>query len=112
MDSAFEELTPVQESLFLTLYLRALDRRSAAPILGDRTSAELAATVDHDVTRQKVQRSQVRDLALRTKTLDDLVVRSPTGTAMPSSSGAAWTHGWCGVVRRPGSTGTTSTSRR
>lgn len=75
MDSAFEELTPVQESLFLTLYLRALDRRSAAPILGDRTSAELAATVDYDFTRQKVQRSQVRDLALRTKTLDDLVVR-------------------------------------
>ena len=75
MDDAFEELTPVQESLFLTLYLRALDCRSAAPILGDRTSAELAGTIDYDFTRQKVQRSQVRDLALRTKTLDDLVVR-------------------------------------
>ena len=73
MESVFSTLTPAQQSLFLTLYLRALDSGSAAPILGDTRSAELAATVDYEFGRLKVQRSMVLDLAVRTKTLDDLI---------------------------------------
>lgn len=73
METTFRELTPAQESLFLTLYLRALDRRSPDPILGDTVSAEIADKIDYDFTRQKVQHSQVLDLALRTKRLDDLI---------------------------------------
>jgi O-methyltransferase involved in polyketide biosynthesis len=49
-ESAVGTLTPAQESLFLTLHLRALDSRSARPILGDTASAELAGTVGYDFT--------------------------------------------------------------
>ena len=73
MEATFTRLTPAQESLFLTLYLRALDFRSVDPILGDATSAEIADRIDYDFSRQKVQRSLVLDLATRTKTLDQLV---------------------------------------
>lgn len=73
METMFRELTPAQESLLLTLYLRALDSKSANPILGDTLSAEIADKIDYDFTRQKVQPSLVLDLALRTKKLDDLI---------------------------------------
>ena len=73
MDATFARLTPAQESLFLTLYLRTLDFRSADPILGDATSAEIADRVDYDFGRQKVQKSLVLDLATRTKALDQLI---------------------------------------
>jgi len=79
MNRVTQALTPAQETLFLTLYLRALDARSATPILGDAVSSELADTVDYDFTRQKVQRSMVLDLAVRTKTIDDLVRRFVAG---------------------------------
>jgi O-methyltransferase involved in polyketide biosynthesis len=73
METTFRQLTPAQESLFLTLYLRALDNKSEDPILGDSLSAEIADKIDYDFTKQKVQRSLVLDLALRTKKLDDLI---------------------------------------
>jgi O-methyltransferase involved in polyketide biosynthesis len=75
MDCVLQALTPAQESLFLTLHLRALDSRAASPILGDTVSSELADRVDYDFTRLKVQRSMVLDLAVRTKTLDELIRR-------------------------------------
>jgi O-methyltransferase involved in polyketide biosynthesis len=75
MDRVLAALTPTQESLFLTLYLRALDDRSARPILGDTVSSDLVDRIDYDFTRQKVQPSLVLDLAVRTKTLDGLIRR-------------------------------------
>lgn len=39
MDRVLEALTPAQESLFLTLYLRALDARSTSPTLDDTVSS-------------------------------------------------------------------------
>jgi O-methyltransferase involved in polyketide biosynthesis len=72
-ESTFRGLTSAQESLFLTLYFRALDYRSLRPILGDGTSAELAKTIGYDFRRLKAIRAKSLDLALRTKTLDDLV---------------------------------------
>lgn len=69
----YGQLTPAQESLFLTLYLRALDSKSADPILGDSRSAEIADTIDYDFTRQKVSNSLVLDLSCRTRTLDELI---------------------------------------
>jgi O-methyltransferase involved in polyketide biosynthesis len=73
MDTTFRNLTPVEDSLFLTLYLRALDARSSVPLLGDARSADLAGQLGYDFSRQKALRNQVLDLALRTKRLDDLV---------------------------------------
>jgi O-methyltransferase involved in polyketide biosynthesis len=71
--SPFRELTPAQGSLFLTLYFRALDYNSPRPILGDATSARLADTIGYDFGQLKVMRAKRLDLALRTRTLDNLV---------------------------------------
>jgi O-methyltransferase involved in polyketide biosynthesis len=71
--SPFRDLTPAQESLFLTLYFRSLDYKSPSPILGDATSARLADTIGYDFRRLKVMRAKRLDLALRTRTLDNLV---------------------------------------
>ncbi len=73
MERTFSSLTPAQESLFLTLYLRALDCKSANPILGDTVSAAIAEKIDYDFTRQKVQGSLILDLSTRTKKLDELI---------------------------------------
>jgi O-methyltransferase involved in polyketide biosynthesis len=73
VETTFSALTPAQESLFLTLYLRALDFESRDPILGDRISADLAKKIDYDFGRQKVSNSLVLDLACRTRTLDELI---------------------------------------
>lgn len=70
-----DELTPVQESLLLTLYLRALDARSADPILGDTASAERAEALEYDFSRQRVQPSLVLDLATRPVPTPDLARR-------------------------------------
>jgi O-methyltransferase involved in polyketide biosynthesis len=72
-DSPFRDLTPAQESLFLTLYFRSLDYRSPRPILGDATSARLADTIGYDFRQLKMMRAKRLDLALRTRTLDKLV---------------------------------------
>lgn len=73
MESTLGDLTPTQESLFLTLYLRALDNRRGDPILGDTTATELVEKIDYDYSGLKVQNSLVLDLAVRTKHLDQLV---------------------------------------
>jgi O-methyltransferase involved in polyketide biosynthesis len=40
--------TPLEESLFLTLCCRALDNRSAQPILGDAMADEIVRELDYD----------------------------------------------------------------
>jgi O-methyltransferase involved in polyketide biosynthesis len=40
--------TPLEESLFLTLCARALDNRSAQPVLGDAMADEIVRTLDYD----------------------------------------------------------------
>src|SRR6516225_2364823 len=72
-ESPFRNLTPAQESLFLTLYFRSLDYKSPRPILGDVTSARLADTIGYDFRQLKMMRAKRLDLALRTRTLDNLV---------------------------------------
>lgn len=41
-----DNLTPVQQTLFLTLYGRALDSRTRHPILGDTMADELVGKID------------------------------------------------------------------
>jgi len=72
-ESLFRGLTPAQESLFLTLYFRALDYRSPSPILADATSSQLADTISYDFRQLKAMGAKSLDLALRTSALDNLV---------------------------------------
>lgn len=68
-------LDPVQETLLLTLYARALDSKAPVPILGDTLSAEIADRIDYDFARLKVKPSLVASTALRARKLDDIVRR-------------------------------------
>jgi O-methyltransferase involved in polyketide biosynthesis len=74
--------TPAQESLFLTLGGRALDNRLPRPFLGDTMADEILTKVGYDLatfpaltTKLLDPRSRVFDIAVRAKTLDDLVRR-------------------------------------
>jgi O-methyltransferase involved in polyketide biosynthesis len=82
MSMGLPEFTPAQESLFLTLGGRALDSRLPRPFLGDAMADEIIADVGYDLarfpaltTRFLDPRSRVFDIAVRAKTLDDLVRR-------------------------------------
>ncbi len=75
MATAVDRLTPIEKTLFLTLDARALDSRSAQPILDDATAARLAERVHRDVPAPKVSMALVAQVALRTRMLDDAVRR-------------------------------------
>jgi O-methyltransferase involved in polyketide biosynthesis len=73
MTTKLHSLTPVQETLFLTLYGRALDSRASHPILGDSMANEIAGNVDYDFTKLKLGSSIVCQIALRAQMLDEVV---------------------------------------
>lgn len=75
MDSTIADLTPVQQVSLLGLRLRALDARSATPILNDTVSVEVAEAIGLDLTNPKIPRSVVAVHAVRAKTLDTVVRR-------------------------------------
>jgi O-methyltransferase involved in polyketide biosynthesis len=79
VDTVFAGLTPVQEVLFLPLYMRAVDARSRNPILGDTVSAWLVDTLDYDFSQlRRVPNPVVLVHAVRAKILDNAVNRFTT----------------------------------
>lgn len=70
--------TAVENSLFLTLDGRALDSRSPRPVLGDPTAVRVAEALGHDSAAAPLVKSQIFDIAVRSRMLDD-VVRSFVG---------------------------------
>jgi len=73
MGIATTELTPVEQTAFLTEYARALDSRSPKPILGDTLADEVVGKIDFNFAGLGVQTSVVCQAALRAKMLDDRV---------------------------------------
>jgi O-methyltransferase involved in polyketide biosynthesis len=73
MGIAATQLSPVEQTAFLTEYARALDSRWPRPILGDRQADEVVAKIDYDFAGLGVQTSVVCQTALRAKMLDDRV---------------------------------------
>ncbi len=73
MGIATTELTPVEQTAFLTVYARALDSRWVRPILGDRLADQAVGKIDYDFAGLGVQTSVVCQAALRAKMLDDRV---------------------------------------
>lgn len=78
MNITVPELSPVEDSLFLTLCGRALDQRSSRPILGDRTADDIIRTIGYNTGRQPHARTGMRDIALRAKKLDQIVTQFTT----------------------------------
>ncbi|WP_284744116.1 class I SAM-dependent methyltransferase [Amycolatopsis sp. RTGN1] len=75
MGTTLPAFTPVEKSLYLTLGGRALDSRSPHPVLNDPTAEAIAAKIGYDPATTSVVTSQVRDIALRAKKLDEVVRR-------------------------------------
>jgi O-methyltransferase involved in polyketide biosynthesis len=73
MGIATTELTPVEQTAFLTMYARALDSRWSTPILADKLADEVVRKIDYDFAGLGVQTSVVCQAALRAKMLDDRV---------------------------------------
>lgn len=83
--------TPVENSLFLTLYGRALDSGQPHSILGDTTAADIVRKVGRDAEDFPMARSGTFDIALRAKKLDDVVrqfiARHPDAVALDLGAG-------------------------
>jgi O-methyltransferase involved in polyketide biosynthesis len=82
MSFTLPDLTPAQESLFLTLGSRALDSRLPRPFLGDSMADEILTSVGYGLekfpqlsTKFLDRRSRVFDVAVRTKLIDAMVRR-------------------------------------
>jgi len=73
MGIATSDLTPVEQTAFLTEYARALDSEWVRPILGDPLAHEVVGKIDYDFAGLGVQTSVVCQTALRAKMLDDRV---------------------------------------
>jgi O-methyltransferase involved in polyketide biosynthesis len=73
MGIATTQLSPVEQTAFLTEYARALDSRWPRPILGDMLADEVVGKIDYDFAGLGVQTSVVCQTALRAKMLDDRV---------------------------------------
>ncbi|SFW64982.1 Leucine carboxyl methyltransferase [Amycolatopsis australiensis] len=70
-------LGPVQETLLLTLYARALDSKAPTPILGDTMAATVADRIaedtGYDFAKLKLKPSLIAGTALRARKLDDVI---------------------------------------
>jgi O-methyltransferase involved in polyketide biosynthesis len=73
MRIAITDLTPVEQTAFVTQYARAVDSRCPRPILGDTLADDIVAKIDYDFDGLGVPGSAVRQTALRGKLLDDRV---------------------------------------
>jgi O-methyltransferase involved in polyketide biosynthesis len=91
MPTTFPALAPVQASLWLTLYGRALDNRSPRPLLGDTHADELIRALDHDFTDLGVSPSGSLNIAHRAKKLDEVaqrfIARNPGAVGLDLGAG-------------------------
>ncbi|HEX3206491.1 MAG TPA: class I SAM-dependent methyltransferase, partial [Propionibacteriaceae bacterium] len=86
MSVTLPAFTPLEDSLFLTLYARALDNRRPNPILGDATADQIVRTVDYDFGQLRVETNLILSVALRAKKLDqiasDFLARHPDAVGL------------------------------
>jgi O-methyltransferase involved in polyketide biosynthesis len=91
MSVTLPAFTPLEDSLFLTLYARALDHRRPHPILGDATADQIVRTVDYDFGQLRVKTNLILSVALRAKKLDDVagsfIARHPDAVGLDLGAG-------------------------
>ncbi|MEQ4717135.1 class I SAM-dependent methyltransferase [Nonomuraea sp. B19D2] len=75
MAVAIPTLTPLQETLWLTLCGRALDNRLPHPILGDEMADEIVRAVDYDYEKLHIPSASAIFIAHRAKKLDEIAQR-------------------------------------
>jgi O-methyltransferase involved in polyketide biosynthesis len=91
MSVTLPALTPLEDSLFLTLYARALDSRRPQPILGDTTADQIVHTIDYDYNQLHIDTNLILNVALRAKKLDqvaqDFITRHPDAVGLDLGAG-------------------------
>lgn len=89
------QLTGARETMLVTLYGRAVESRSADPILEDKLAEEIVARLDYDFARFKVSRSEAMSVAVRVKYVD-----RAAADALADVPGATVLHLACGLDTR------------
>jgi O-methyltransferase involved in polyketide biosynthesis len=83
--------TPLEDSLFLTLYGRAADNRRPHPILGDATADQIVRTADYDFGQLDIDTNLILNVALRAKKLDQtagaFLARHPDAVGLDLGAG-------------------------
>lgn len=91
MGIATTELTPIEQTAFLTEYARALDSQWPHPILGDELAHDVVGKIDYDFAGLGVATSVVCQTALRAKMLDErvraFVARHPDAVVVDLGAG-------------------------
>src|SRR5215207_3942323 len=83
--------TPLEDSLFLTLYARARDHRRPRPVLGDAMADQIVRTLDYDYGQLRIDTNLILSVALRAKKLDqvasDFLARHPDAVGLDLGAG-------------------------
>ena len=91
MTTTLPTFTPLEDSLWLTLYARALDNRRPHPILGDATADQIVGTADYDFGQLHPDTNLVLNVALRAKKLDQIasafIARHPDAVGLDLGAG-------------------------
>ncbi|MGW0203410.1 class I SAM-dependent methyltransferase [Nonomuraea sp. NPDC003201] len=75
MATPIPALTPLQDTLWLTLCGRALDNRLPRPVLGDRMADEIVRKVGYDYGKLHIPSSSALYIAHRARKLDEIARR-------------------------------------
>jgi O-methyltransferase involved in polyketide biosynthesis len=91
MSVTLPAFTPLEDSLFLTLYARALASRRPHPILGDATADQIVRTTDHDYDNLRIETNLILSVALRARKLDQVasafLARHPDAVGLDLGAG-------------------------
>jgi O-methyltransferase involved in polyketide biosynthesis len=91
MSTTLPTFTPLEDSLFLTLYARARDYRRPHPILGDALADRIVDTLDYDYGQLRIDTNLILNVALRAKKLDqvasDFLARHPNAIGLDLGAG-------------------------
>jgi O-methyltransferase involved in polyketide biosynthesis len=83
--------TPLEESLFLTLYARAADHRRPHPILDDAMADQIVRTADYDFGQFHIDTNFILNVALRARKLDQIagafLARHPDAVGLDLGAG-------------------------
>lgn len=91
MSTTLPAFTPLEDSLWLTLYARALDNRRPHPILADAMADQIVDKVDYDFGQLHIDTNLILNVALRAKKLDqvasDFLARHPDAVGLDLGAG-------------------------
>jgi O-methyltransferase involved in polyketide biosynthesis len=91
MSTMLPAFTPLEDSLWLTLYARALDNRRQHPILADAMADQIVDKVDYDFGQLHIDTNLILNVALRAKKLDqvasEFLARHPDAVGLDLGAG-------------------------